>query len=101
MKEEPAHPSALTGTTVYITFILDDVVFVKASFAKSESANPFATAAPPAETVAPFSVKAVTLYVAAATEELELKFAATATSEHNEDGVWLATTGAGLTLIET
>ena len=50
------------------------MVFVNASSARSVAVRPFATAAPPAETVSPFRLSAVTLYVAAATEVLELKF---------------------------
>ena len=51
--------------------------FLKASFAKSVANNPLAMAALPAETVNPFKFNAVTLYVAAATEVLELKLTPT------------------------
>ena len=62
-------------------------MFVNASFAKAETANPFATAAPPADTARPFKFRPVTLYVAAATEVLELKFTPTALFEQIVVGV--------------
>ena len=72
---------------MYTTFTAADVVFVNASFANANAAKPLATAAPPAETERPPRFKAVTLYVAAVTDELELKFTPTATSEHTAVGV--------------
>ena len=57
------------------------MVFVNASSAKADANNPSTTAAPPADTVRPFKLRAVTLYVAAATEVLELKLSPTGTSE--------------------
>ena len=57
----PLQLNALTGTTVYTTLTSPVEILVKASLAKSETANPFTTAAPPAETERPFKFKPVTL----------------------------------------
>ena len=62
-------------------------MLVNASFAKADADNPFATAAPPADTLKPFKFSPVTLYVAAATELLELKLTPTAPSEQIVAGV--------------
>ena len=58
------------------------MVFVNASSAKSVAINPLATAAPPADTAKPFKFRPVTLYVAAAKDEVvEPKLTPTATPE--------------------
>ena len=54
---------------------------VNASSEKALADKLFAIAAPPAETERPFKLRPVTLYVAAATEVLELKLTPAATSE--------------------
>ena len=51
VKDEPAHPAELTGTTVYTTLTGLEVTLLNASFARAEAVRPLATAAPPAETV--------------------------------------------------
>ena len=58
---------------------------VNASSARSEALNPLATAAPPAETVASPRERLVTLYVAAAIAELELKLTEVAAPEQSEE----------------
>ena len=58
---------------------------LNASSVRAEALNPLATPAPPAETVASPSVRFVTLYVAAAIAELELKLTAVAAPEQSEE----------------
>ena len=55
VKDCPSQPPDVNGTTVYTTFTGALVVLVKASSAKSAAVKPFATAAPPAETVRPLN----------------------------------------------
>ena len=61
MKAVPKHPAALTGTTVYTTFLWMAEVFMNASSAKAAAVKPFATAGEPAEIDIPVNVRAVTL----------------------------------------
>lgn len=61
MKDDPAQPEALTGTTVYTTDRGPLVTLLYVSSAKADAVKPFATSVDPAEIVNPVYVNAVKL----------------------------------------